>query len=107
MVRGGSMKQEFFLDIPESKKGVYLNQQQIDLLLIVSCETKEQLENYFYKMCGQFPNQKLEDIIPNYESLDLEEAKRMLFTKYQETLTEYKTNHRMTLQEQAIDMITH
>ena len=49
-------------------------------------------QSYFYKICGQFPNQKLEDVIPNYESMSLEEAKRALFKKYQDSLTDYKTN---------------
>lgn len=100
------MNQEFLLDNQGSKQGIYLNQQQIDLLFIVSCESKSQLESYFYKICGQFPNQKLEDVIPNYESMSLEEAKRALFKKYQDSLTDYKTNHRMTLQEQALSKLT-
>jgi hypothetical protein len=100
------MNQEFLLDNQGSKQGIYLNQQQIDLLFIISCESKSQLESYFYKICGQFPNQKLEDVIPNYESMSLEEVKRALFKKYQDSLTDYKTNHRMTLQEQALSKLT-
>ena len=100
------MNQEFLLDNQGSKQGIYLSQQQIDLLFIVSCESKAQFESYFYKMCGQFPNQKLEDVIPNYESMSLEEAKRALFKKYQDSLTDFKTNHRLTLQEQALDKIS-
>lgn len=100
------MNQEFFLNAPNSKKGVYLSQQQIDLLLIVACESKQQLEGYFSKMCGQFPNQNIEDIIPDYAILELEEAKRVLFSRYQESLTDYQTDHRMTFQEQAFDKLS-
>ena len=100
------MNQEFFLNAPNSKKGIYLSQQQIDLLLIVSCESKQQLEGYFSKLCGQFPNQKIGDVIPGFESLELEEAKRILFNKYQESLTDYQADHRMTLQEQAFDKLS-
>ncbi len=96
------MEQEFLLDTNASKQGIYLSQQQIDLLFIVSCESKEQLEEYFNRMCGQFPYQRIEEVIPNYETLDVEQAKRILFTKYQDILVDYKTNHRMSLREQAL-----
>ena len=95
------MEQEFLLDANATKKGLYLSQQQIDLLFIVSCNSKEQLESYFYKMCGQFPYQTIEEVIPNYESLDTEQAKRALFVKYQDILIGYKENYRMSSIEQA------
>lgn len=95
------MNQEFFLDTDAPNQGMYLSQQQIDLLFIVSCNTKEQLEYYFYNMCGQFPYQRIESVIPNYETLELEEAKRALFSKYQDILVGYQENHRMTLEQQA------
>ena len=76
------MEQEFLLNTNASKQGLYLNQQQIDLLFIVSCEDKEQLEEYFYRICGQFPYQKIKQVIPNYDELDLEQSKRALFQKY-------------------------
>lgn len=37
------MEQEFLLDTNATKQGIYLNQQQIDLLFFVSCNSKEQL----------------------------------------------------------------
>ena len=95
------MNQEFFLKTSAQKQGLYLSQQQIDLLFIVSCEKKEQLEAYFYKICSQFPYQTIEEVIPNYNSLDDEQAKRALFTKYQEVLIGYKENYRMSIEEQA------
>lgn len=52
-------------------------------------------------MCGQFPYQTIEEVIPNYESLDTEQAKRALFTKYQDILIGYKENYRMSPIEQA------
>ncbi len=95
------MNQEFFLKTSAQKQGLYLSQQQIDLLFIVSCEKKEQLERYFYKICGQFPYQKIEEVIPNYDSLDDEQAKRALFTKYQDSLIGYKENYRMSVEDQV------
>ena len=95
------MNQEFFLKTSAQKQGLYLSQQQIDLLFIVSCEKKEQLEAYFYKICSQFPYQTIEEVIPNYNSLDDEQAKRALFTKYQEVLIGYKENYRMSIEEQV------
>ena len=96
------MEQEFLLNTNASKQGLYLNQQQIDLLFIVSCEDKEQLEEYFYRICGQFPYQKIKQVIPNYDELDLEQSKRALFQKYQDILTGYLENHRMSIQVQAL-----
>lgn len=101
------MEQEYFLDTNASKRGVYLNQQQIDLLFIASCEyvegnPKKQLEEYFYRMCSQFPYQKIEEVIPNYNELDLEESKKALYNKYLEILVDYKTNYRLSLEEQAV-----
>lgn len=95
------MEQEFFLDTQATKQGLYLSQQQIDLLFIISCESKEQLEEYFYRLCGQFPYQNINEVIPNYEDLDLEQSKRALFQKYKDVLIGYKENHRMSPQEQA------
>lgn len=95
------MEQEFFLDTKATKQGLYLNQQQIDLLFIISCESKEQLEEYFHRLCGQFPYQNINEVIPNYEDLDLEQSKRALFQKYKDILIGYKENHRMSPQEQA------
>lgn len=96
------MEQEFFLDTNATKSGIYLSQQQIDLLFIISCESKAQLEEYFYRMCGQFPYQKIEEVIPNYNDLDIEQSKRVLFEKYKDVLIGYKENHRMSPQEQAL-----
>ena len=80
------MEQEFFLDTKSTKQGLYLSQQQIDLLFIISCESKEQLEEYFYRLCGQFPYQNINEVIPNYKDLDLEQSKRALFQKYKDVL---------------------
>ena len=100
------MEQEFFLDTNASKQGLYLSQQQIDLLFIISCESKEQLEEYFYRLCGQFPYQKINEVIPNYNELDLEQSKRALFQKYKDVLIGYKENHRMSPQEQALHKLS-
>ena len=85
------MTQEFFLETSAQKKAFYLSQLQIDLLFIVSCTDKIQLESFFKTGCGQFPNQKIEEVIPNYHELDAEEAKRALFQKYQDTLMDHQT----------------
>ena len=81
------------LDIP--KNGVYLNQQQIDLLMIVSLNDKNEVRNYIENVCSQFPYMKAEDVI-DIENLSLEECKRTLFARYQDTLITYLDNHSMT-----------
>lgn len=100
------MEQELFLETNASKKGLYLSQQQIDLLFIISCESKEQLEEYFYRLCGQFPYQKINEVIPNYDELDIEQSKRALFQKYKDVLIDYKDNHRMSPQDQALHKLS-
>lgn len=93
------MTQEFFLETSAQKKAFYLSQLQIDLLFIVSCTSKNQLESFFHNGCGQFPNQQIEDVIHNYHELDVEQAKRALFQKYQDTLMDNQTQVRATDKE--------
>lgn len=77
------------LDLNTDKNGVFLSQQQIDLLMITELQSKEQIKEYVETMCGQFPYKSVEDIIVNFESLQLEDAKRVLFKKYQESIIDY------------------
>lgn len=77
------------LDLNTDKNGIFLSQQQIDLLMITELQSKEQIKEYVETMCGQFPYKSVEDIIVNFESLQLEDAKRVLFKKYQESIIDY------------------
>ncbi len=88
------------LDLNTEQNGIYLSQQQIDLLMITDINTKEELKDYIENICGQFPNMKVEDVIPNFDSImslqQLEEAKRTLYQKYQDGLISYLDNARMS-----------
>lgn len=88
------------LDLNTEQNGIYLSQQQIDLLMITDINTKEELKDYIENICGQFPNMKVEDVIPNFDSImslqQLEEAKRTLYQKYQDGLISYLDNVRMS-----------
>lgn len=88
------------LDLNTEQNGIYLSQQQIDLLMITNINTKEGLKDYIENICGQFPNMKVEDIISNFDSImsleQLEEAKRTLYQKYQDGLISYLDNARMS-----------
>ena len=88
------------LDLNTEQNGIYLSQQQIDLLMITNINTKEGLKDYIENICGQFPNMKVEDIISNFDSImsleQLEEAKRTLYQKYQDGLISYLDNAQMS-----------
>lgn len=88
------------LDLNTEQNGIYLSQQQIDLLMITDINTKEELKDYIENICGQFPNMKVEDVIPNFDSImslqQLEEVKRTLYQKYQDGLISYLDNARMS-----------
>ncbi len=87
------------LDLHTEKNGIYLSEQQIDLLMITELNSLSDLKNYVENICGQFPNKKVEDIIPEFYSLqesDLEIAKKILYSEYQKTLISYLENAQMS-----------
>ena len=101
----GKSRELASLQLNTSKNGIYLSQQQIDLLMITELKSKEELKNYVENICGQFPNMTVEDIVSNYRSIqtldELEEAKKELYKKYQGSLISYLDNAKMNGIEQA------
>lgn len=95
------------LNLNTEKNGIYLSQQQIDLLMITELQSKEEIKEYIENICGQFPYKSAEDIIENFESLSndnleqLEQAKRILFKKYQESIVDYISYSQMSNVEKA------
>ncbi len=93
----------YLIDLGSKKAGIYLSQLQIDLLLLVSCKTKEELLDYLtddkerkhHAICGQFPTLKREDL-PYITEKNLEEAKRDFFKKYQDSLISYLENENLS-----------
>lgn len=93
-----------YLNINDSgKKGVYLSQQQIDLLLITQVKSKNELIDFF-NSCSQFSYKNIEEIIPSINTFDnndsLELCTRELFKAYQDSLISYIDNSNMTQLEQ-------
>ncbi len=80
------------LNLNNEKNGIYLSQQQIDLLMITELEKKEEVREYVEEICSQFPNKKVEEVIPSFNDLSLEECKRYLFDAYKNTLIDYISN---------------
>lgn len=101
----GKSRELASLQLNTSKNGIYLSQQQIDLLMITELKSKEELKNYVENICGQFPNMMVEDVIPNYNLIqtmdELEDAKKSLYQKYQDSLISYLDNAKMSSIEQA------
>lgn len=92
------------LDLNTDKKGIYLSQQQIDLLMIVDLNSKKKLQEYFDNICGQFPYKKIDDVIPGFTAMheeEIESAKKILFQKYQDGLIGYLENEQMGIAEKA------
>lgn len=95
------------LDLNTDKNGIFLSQQQIDLLMITELQSKEQIKEYIETTCGQFPYKNVEDIIDNFDLLSndhleqLEQSKRTLFEKYQESIIDYISNSQMSDVEKA------
>lgn len=97
------------LELNTEKDGIYLSQQQVDLLMITELNSKEELQNYVENICGQFPNMSVEDIISNFDSItsteQLEDAKKELYDKYlngeQNGLISYLDNATMTDRQKA------
>lgn len=92
------------LDLNTDKNGIYLSQQQIDLLMIVDISSKKELQEYFDNICGQFPYMKIDDVIPGFTTMheeEIESAKKILFQKYQDGLIGYLENNQMGIAEKA------
>ena len=95
------------LDLNTDKNGIFLSQQQIDLLMITELKTKEEMKDYFENICGQFPYKNIKDIIDNFDLLSndnleqLEQAKKDLYKAYQSSLIDYLENYQMTDREKA------
>lgn len=95
--------QPFTLSTNSKKNGIYLSQQQIDLLMIVSLEEdKNEIKKYIEEKCGQFPNKKAEDIV-DLEHCSAEECKRQLFDKYKDSLVTYLENENYKGKEKEIE----
>lgn len=84
------------LDMDSEQNGIYLSQQQIDLLMITDISSKEELKIFVENICGQFPNKGVKDIISDFDSIttpeELEQAKHNLYENYQESLISYLEN---------------
>ena len=88
------------LNLNTDKNGIFLSPQQIDLLMITELQTSEELKNYV-ESCGQFPNISIEDIIPNFNLLDIEKAKEKLFEEYKKSIVSYLEETKMTNKDKA------
>lgn len=99
---------QFTLNVGADNKGFYLSQQQIDLLIITELASKEQIEEYFYNWCSQFPNRAIEDVLEGFYTLDLtssdvlEDIKRKLYDAYLDTLDNYDVDAAMSLYDRII-----
>lgn len=88
------------LNLNTDKNGMFLSPQQIDLLMITELQTSEELKKYV-ESCGQFPNISIEDIIPNFNLLDIEKAKEKLFEEYKKSIVSYLEETKMTNKDKA------
>ena len=73
----------YSLNIESPITGGYFSSEQIDLLSIIQCKSKDEL-NIFIANCDQINHVK--DIFESINGLDLDTAKRIIFKSYQDTM---------------------
>lgn len=93
------------LNLNTDLAGIYLSQQEIDLLMITNLQSKEEIANFIEKGCFQFSTKKPEDIIKNFGAISdfnqLEEAKKELYEEYQKNLVNYLKYAQMSDENKA------
>ncbi len=101
----GSQSELATLDLGTDLNGIYLSQQQVDLLMITDINSPGELKNYVENVCNQFPYRKVEDVVSNFNSISnreqLELAKKQLYKKYQDELIGYLENSQMSNTDKA------
>ncbi len=97
---------QFTLDLGNDKNGLYLSQQQIDLLMITELSSKEELNNYISNITCQFTKEDIERMNLEYQSLDLETAKKKLYDEYLKTLDSYLDDAIMSKDEKALSKLS-
>lgn len=76
----------YYLDVQSPIRGGYLSSEQIDLLRIIQCNSITELIDFIIH-CDQITNK--EKLIEVIKTMDLEEAKRIVFSAYQGTLVDH------------------
>ena len=78
--------ERYSLNIETSIIGGYFSSEQIDLLSIIQCKSKEELLS-FIENCDQINHYKeIDKVLQEIKELDLEAAKRKVFQTYQDTM---------------------
>ena len=96
----------FTLNLGNDKNGLYLSQQQIDLLMITELSSKKELYDYISNLTCQFTEEDVKRIIAYSQSMDLDSAKRKLYDEYLKTLDTYLDDAVMSDEEKAISKLT-
>ena len=80
----------YFLDVKDKPIGGYLSSEQMDLLSIIQCKDKRELE-VFVKGCYQFTNIDVLSLIKDID--DIEEAKKEVFKAYQDSMVYHDSSY--------------
>ena len=81
----------YLLDVGSNNIGGYFSSEQIDLLRIVQCNNLDDLIN-FISNCDQIKHLFDEHEITSLSELDIENAKRIVFESYQNTMVLHNAN---------------
>lgn len=87
---------DFKLNVQSPNNGCYLSSEQIDMLNIINCENIEELFE-FLKNCVQLQNLNIEEELYEKSLLDFDMAKKILFSKYQETFVKHDSDEKTVL----------
>ena len=84
------------LNVNTSNIGGYFSSEQLEMLSIIQCQTYEEIISFVYK-CKQLNEVFTKNDLQNFVNLDLEQVKRNVFKKYQDTLVPHDSSKQIIL----------
>ena len=94
--RVGVVMDLYNLNVNTSNIGGYFSSEQIDMLSIIQCQTCEELISFIYQ-CKQLNGVFSKEDFQNFITQDIEELKKNVFEKYQNTLVPHNSNRQDVL----------
>ena len=100
------------LNVNTSNIGGYFSSEQLDMLSIIQCQTYEEIISFIYQ-CKQLNGVFSKEDFQNFTTQNLDQLKRSVFKKYQDTLVPHNSNkqvildntlHRLSIKQEDIDI---
>lgn len=103
----------YSLNVNTNNIGGYFSSEQLDLLSIIQCQTCEEIIFFIYQ-CEQLNGVFSKEDFQNFTTQDLDQLKRSVFKKYQDTLVPHNSNkqvildntlHRLSIKQEDVEVI--